>query len=187
MIVGIGFPTKTKGTAQGLFRGSVHEAFHEAFELEMERGAGRGEGHAHRAAGVQGGTEGGAGTPAHKGRHRSQGRGEASERRRGQPASPTEKNSDRREFVEKLVEMEVAVSALSEETKDELPTEVVLAAIGGAVGVLIAAAAACKLVKMRRVAEGKTAAASGKFARGLRADDSGMAVGKTPTTDMAVV
>ena len=109
MIVGIGFPTKTKGTAQGLFRGSVHEAFHEAFELEMERGAGRGEGHAHRAAGVQGGTEGGAGTPAHKGRHRSQGRGEASERRRGQPASPTEKNSDRREFVEKLVEMEVAV------------------------------------------------------------------------------
>ena len=56
MIVGIGFPTKTKGTAQGLFRGSVHEAFHEAFGLEMERGAGRGEGHAHRAAGVQGET-----------------------------------------------------------------------------------------------------------------------------------
>ena len=36
MIVGIGFPTKTKGTAQGLFRGSVHEAFHEAFGLEMD-------------------------------------------------------------------------------------------------------------------------------------------------------
>ena len=85
------------------------------------------------------------------------------------------------------VEMEVVVSALSEEAKDELPTEVVLAAIGGAVGVLIAAAAACKLVKMRRVAEGKTAAASGKFARALRGDDPGMAVGKTPTTDMAVV
>jgi hypothetical protein len=85
------------------------------------------------------------------------------------------------------VEMDVVVSALSEEAKDELPTEVVLGAIGGAVGVLIAAAAACKLVKKRRVAEGKTAAASGKFARGLRADDHGMAVGKTPTTDMAVV
>ena len=83
--------------------------------------------------------------------------------------------------------MEVTVSALSEEAKDELPTEVVLGAIGGAVGVLIAAAAACKLVKKRRVAEGKTAAASGKFARGLRGDDPGMAVGKTPTTDMAVV
>ena len=72
------------------------------------------------------------------------------------------------------VEMDVVVSALSEEAKDELPTEVVLGAIERG-GRLIAAAAACKL--KRRAAEGKTAAASGKFARGLRADDSGMAVG----------